>query len=654
VDQTLKQVPKDTRGSSVRVDPPRPAEALVTQPRRQFKKMIGSKSRNRSSAFAIAALMCALATTSEGTAQSRDERPWIELTTKHFVLLTDADEEKGRRVLDDFESRYAAYESTIFPLEPRQFPIRVFLFDVLQDFETFLPDSVKTQLNLRNNPVPERSAYLFRGATHSFIALRDRGVDTLSDDVGHSLGHLFLARSVLWQPFWLQEGVGEFVRMLGQGGGEDPVEAEDAYRLDEILEIVPSESFNDIGDGGAFRLQSYHLFRVLMEDHAQTLASYVESLRFADGYNPELQLDEALFEDLQSRVLQYEDRGIPLTELEVEVTVRNVSVADADRAKGDLAAAAGLNNFARAHYQQSRTDEARLGLALLSRREQQTESIRLGLEQLTRELPDSGLAHYHFGSLDAATPEERRLQITAMERSIELLPLMGRAYAHLGALYVEEGRPDDAIQLAKRAIALEPEFADRAFEVIMEARLMLGDNDAATEAAETAATLPHWDPGTLEHYAMLVPELYRTLEQIRRAEDSNRLEELRREVEALADERDPRPLPTTGGAVPFGLVHYDTSSNPPPGVSEPRLVSGDLPEYNPDLRRRGIQGQVVLDVDLDRQGRVSGTGVRSSDDEELAVAAVLALRRWRFDPARQNEESIAFSFRLTFTFDLQE
>ena len=604
------------------------------------------------SACAIAAMAWALA--APAAAQSRRGEAWIELSTPRFVVLTDTDEEKGRRILEDFEARYAAYESAIVPVRSRQFPVTVFLFDQLQDFLSFLPEEVKTQLNLRNERVPERSGYLFRGSVGPFIVLRDRGVDDLADDVGHSLGHLLLARSLLWQPFWLQEGVGEFVRALGRGDGDDPVDAGDAYALDELLEIVRSVNFDDLGDGGAFRRQSYHLFRVLLEDHPRILADYVAELGTAGGYDAALNLDAAALGNVASRVLDYDDRGLGLAPVVVDIAVRTIDSAEVDAAKGDLAAAAGLQNLARSHYQASRTDAARVGMARLSMRDARNENTRRGLRQLAGEMPESGLAQYAFGSLPPSGAEDRLPQIDALERAIELLPFMGRAYAALGALYLEEGRPEEAIRLAEEAIGREPEFADRAFEVIMEARLMAGDVDGAIEAAETAATLPHSDPGMLDHYRLLVPELYGRLERIRREADTNRLDALRRELETLVEAQDPRPEAFPGGPVPLGLVHYDTSSDPPPGVSEPRLVSGDLPEYSTDMRRNRIQGRVVLDVDLDRQGRVTGAQVQSADDPALSEAAIAALRRWRFDPARLREESVAFSFRLTFTFDLQE
>jgi protein TonB len=84
------------------------------------------------------------------------------------------------------------------------------------------------------------------------------------------------------------------------------------------------------------------------------------------------------------------------------------------------------------------------------------------------------------------------------------------------------------------------------------------------------------------------------------------------------------------------------------------MVSGDVPEYPTALRRNRVSGQVAIELGLDRQGRVESTRVIRSDDEGLSEAAVQAVERWRFDPARSEGESTPFAFRILFTFDLQE
>ena len=78
-----------------------------------------------------------------------------------------------------------------------------------------------------------------------------------------------------------------------------------------------------------------------------------------------------------------------------------------------------------------------------------------------------------------------------------------------------------------------------------------------------------------------------------------------------------------------------------------------MPDYTDDLRRRGVEGRVVVEIGLDRRGRISDLRVVSSDNEELSGAVVDAVSLWRFDPARRGFESTAYSFRLTVNFYLE-
>ncbi len=586
-------------------------------------------------------------------AQSAD--PWLEVRAENFVVYTDTDEEKALRLAARLESVRAAYGQRFYPLAPRPFPIRVVLFDDRDEFQRIIPESVRTELTLTDELVGRHDAYLIQGSTDWFIAARDESPDDLINDVGHSLGHLFLARSGLWRPFWLEEAVGEFVRFVGREEQDDDLAAEDAYPVAEVLEIVPSATFDDLGDGGPFRLSAYFLLRVLMEDHPDVLEAYFRDLAVEDGYQATLPMPSEDLASLNEKVLRFEDRLVPMDDAVVEPAVREMTVEESGVVLGDLALASGYPNVARSYYQQGRgAPGAQVGLAVLGKLGGPSAANARAFEQLAMLYPDDALVHYHLGTLDPDSGTDLDARIQSLERAVEIEPRFGRAFTELGWAYFDDGRLEAAVDAANRGIALEPEYADRAFELIAEARFREGEIDLARRAMETAATLPHIDPSTEEHYRLIVPDLYRRIEARERTADGDRVAALRRQLEIRADEVDPRPQPTPGGAAPFGLVHYEVTSTPPPGVQEPRLVSGDVPEYTTDLRRNRVSGRVALELALDRQGRVESTRVVRSDDERLSEAAVRSVERWRFDPARSEGESTTFSFRILFTFDLQE
>src|SRR5881396_4329990 len=64
---------------------------------------------------------------------------WFEVSSEHFLLFTDTNEAKGRRLLSDFENRLTAFAQAFGNFPPRQFPVEVFLFKEEPDFIEALP-----------------------------------------------------------------------------------------------------------------------------------------------------------------------------------------------------------------------------------------------------------------------------------------------------------------------------------------------------------------------------------------------------------------------------------------------------------------------------------------------------------------------------------
>jgi protein TonB len=78
------------------------------------------------------------------------------------------------------------------------------------------------------------------------------------------------------------------------------------------------------------------------------------------------------------------------------------------------------------------------------------------------------------------------------------------------------------------------------------------------------------------------------------------------------------------------------------------------PLYPAISRRNGEEGKVLLKVRVSAQGEALNVAVsRSSGHERLDVAAVDAVMRWRFVPARRGEEAIESSVIVPVTFALE-
>ncbi|MFZ5793860.1 MAG: energy transducer TonB, partial [Pseudomonadota bacterium] len=94
-------------------------------------------------------------------------------------------------------------------------------------------------------------------------------------------------------------------------------------------------------------------------------------------------------------------------------------------------------------------------------------------------------------------------------------------------------------------------------------------------------------------------------------------------------------------------------------VAPPRFDADYLdnpkPVYPPLSRRMGEEGKVVLRVFVDASGLPAQVEVRtSSGSERLDRAAVSAIGRWKFVPARQGSEAVAAWVLVPIVFSLKE
>lgn len=82
-----------------------------------------------------------------------------------------------------------------------------------------------------------------------------------------------------------------------------------------------------------------------------------------------------------------------------------------------------------------------------------------------------------------------------------------------------------------------------------------------------------------------------------------------------------------------------------PGVMPPVRVSGAVPSYPEDARRRGLGGICVVEFWISEVGEVHDVAVVSSAGSLLDAAVVEAVESWRFTPARLN--GVPVSMQLT-------
>ena len=113
-------------------------------------------------------------------------------------------------------------------------------------------------------------------------------------------------------------------------------------------------------------------------------------------------------------------------------------------------------------------------------------------------------------------------------------------------------------------------------------------------------------------------------------------------VGGLVSERPPPPPPPAVGRAPVRIGG---------ALKAPALVERVEPEYPPLAVRAQVQGVVILEAIVDRDGRVEDVRVLRSIPL-LDQAALAAVQQWRYSPLLLNGTPERFVLTVTVSFSL--
>jgi TonB family protein len=92
---------------------------------------------------------------------------------------------------------------------------------------------------------------------------------------------------------------------------------------------------------------------------------------------------------------------------------------------------------------------------------------------------------------------------------------------------------------------------------------------------------------------------------------------------------------------------------PGSGIEAPRLLKEVKADYTDEARRRSLQGDVVLEIVVRRDGSVGEVTVLQGLGSGLDQRAVAAVRQWRFDPARRRGAAVDVIVEVAIEFTLR-
>ncbi|MBI4265697.1 MAG: energy transducer TonB [Acidobacteria bacterium] len=92
---------------------------------------------------------------------------------------------------------------------------------------------------------------------------------------------------------------------------------------------------------------------------------------------------------------------------------------------------------------------------------------------------------------------------------------------------------------------------------------------------------------------------------------------------------------------------------PGSGIEPPRLVREIKAEYTDEARRRGLTGEVLLEIVVRRDGTVGQVTLVRGIGSGLDQRAIDAVRQWRFDPARRRGVPVDVVVEVAVDFTLR-
>jgi TonB family protein len=89
-------------------------------------------------------------------------------------------------------------------------------------------------------------------------------------------------------------------------------------------------------------------------------------------------------------------------------------------------------------------------------------------------------------------------------------------------------------------------------------------------------------------------------------------------------------------------------------VQDAKPIAQVAPTYSHDLRRLGVEGDVVVSFTISANGEVKNATVVSSSDHLLEYPALAAVRQWKFTPAEKDGVAVSQKAIQTIAFAIPE
>lgn len=412
---------------------------------------------------------------------------WLQVSTPHFVIISNADEGETRHIAGQFERMRLVFQ-TAFPqmqVDPPS-PIVVIAVRNKKDFEQLEPPGYLGKGKLQIDGL------FLRAPDKNYVLLRlDAEGDHPYATVYHEYTHLLTSKADAWMPLWLTEGLAEFFEnttihekdvLLGEPspGNIFLLQQKRLLPLATLLSVdYNSPYYHEEDKGNIFYAESWALTQYLkvsdFRANTHHLSDYVGLV--SQGVNPVTAARQA-FGDLQQvqKLLDaYVQRdgyryafrlAAPINVDESVFKAQSITNSAADAHRADLMAYENRYDDSRSLASEVLQEDPNNTLAhetmgYLEFRQNHFDEALKWFREAVKLDSQSYLANYYFAAISINKGGMDSTQEAEVERSlqnsIKLNPSYAPSYDGLALLYKRQHRNlNDAYRAELQAVELDP------------------------------------------------------------------------------------------------------------------------------------------------------------------------------------------------------
>lgn len=413
------------------------------------------------------------------------EKPWTEIRSEHFRVLTDGDPEYAMDIAREFEQMRAVFAAGAVNMRlDSGVPMTVFAVRDAYSMQELASWPKRNDMIL---------GFYHEGWERQFAVVRlDADRPGFYQPAFHEYVHTLLHANFRWLPTWLDEGIAEFYgtaefkdksAIIGEPSlRKDIFARESLIPLKTLFTVNPSSPYYHEGNkmsvfyAEAWGLTHYLTFGDGME-HGKHLAQFIALLQagvdqekaFEQAIGPVIQVQDALEKYLHKGKMHAWEFNNPPRILERNFEVRKLSVPETEAELGtykvwgprDLKTARKLLSDALQEDPKLAAAHEALGFADFDdgKDEEAIQEFQQALAidnsrylSLFAETMLSPIAH-------SSDPKDEATLENALFRVLQMNPQFAPAYIQLGFLYARRGTLKEALGATNRATQLQPSRA---------------------------------------------------------------------------------------------------------------------------------------------------------------------------------------------------